>query len=148
LVRFKKVAMTGRLKMYRLFVGSAVLSILAGCASNVPEPALQARNDPAQAAPVTAAVAAPAPVLSSGAPVAVDVEDFKNRTFCKNVVKPGTRIVVGKQCNSSESDRRHAREQEATRAQTEASLHQQDQITRAARERDLDYQRPVLMRTR
>jgi hypothetical protein len=132
--------------MIRLFVCSAVVWILAGCASNVPEPALQARNDlAAQAAPAAAVAAPAAPVLlPAGAPLTVvDVEDFKNRTFCKNVMKPGTRIVVGKQCTSG-NDTRQAREKETMRHQAEASLREQDQITRAARQRDLDYQRPVL----
>ena len=132
--------------MYRLFVCSAVLWLLTGCASNVTQPALQARNDlAAQAAPVAAAVPA-TPAQPAGAPLAVvDVEDFKNRTFCKKVMKPGTRIVVGKQC-ISEGDARQARERETMRNQAEASLREQEQITRAARQRDLDYQRPVLVK--
>ena len=124
-----------------------VLWLLAGCASTVTEPALQARNDLAAPGAPAAALATPAaPALPAGALLTVvDVEDFRNRTFCKNVMKPGTRIVVGKQC-ISEGDARHAREQEAMRHQAEASLREQEQITRAARQRDLDYQRPVLVK--
>ncbi len=59
-------------------------------------------------------------------------------------MKPGTRIVVGKQC-TSEDDTRQARERTIDH-QAEASLREQDQITRAARQRDLDYQRPVLVK--
>jgi hypothetical protein len=128
--------------MYRLFVLSAVLPILAGCASSAPEPDLQARNDLAETAPAAPAAAA-ASTLSAAAPVVVDVEDFKYRTVCKNVVRTGTRIVVDKHCYSiGENDTR----QESTVA-VEA-LRAQQELTRAARERDLDYQRPVLTRGR
>jgi hypothetical protein len=129
--------------MYRLLVFSAVLPILAGCASSVPEPGLQASNDLAKATP-SAPAATAASELPGGAPTAVvDIEDFKNRTVCKNVMRTGTRIVVDKQCYSI--DDRSGR-QDATA--NEAALRQQQELTRAARERDLDYQRPVLTRGR
>ena len=85
--------------MYRLFVFSAVLPILAGCASSVPEPDLQTRNDLAETAPAAPA-AATASALPDATPVVVDVEDFKYRTVCKDVVRTGTRIVVDKYCYS------------------------------------------------
>ena len=130
--------------MYRLFVGSAILSILAGCASNVTEPARQARNDvAAQAAPGVSG--APMPALRAGTPVTVvDVEDFDNRTVCKDVTKPGTRMVVGQHCYSvSANDTPRVQD-----ARVEAAMREQEEVTRAARERDLEHQLPVLMMRR
>jgi hypothetical protein len=134
--------------MYRLFVGCAVLTILAGCASSVTGSARQARNDSAaqaaQAAPGVSSVPA-SPALPAGAPVTmVDIEDFDYRTVCKDVTKPGTRIVVGQRCYSV-SEKNVSLVQDAA---VEAAMREQAEVTREARERDLERQLPVLMMRR
>jgi hypothetical protein len=123
---------------------SAVLALLAGCASNVPDPAADARDDLAAA---TASAASATPAAPAAEPVVVEVEDFNYRIMCEDIVKPGSRIVIGERCTPlSESGSRQARETEQMRLDTEAVLREHDQITRAARERDLEAQLPVLMR--
>lgn len=125
--------------MHRLFVASVVLG-LAGCASAGLEPARQARNDVAAAeAPNPDARASPA--LPPGTPVTVvEVEDFNDRTVCEDVTKPGSRIVVGEHCHPVRSAER------VHDSRVEDALREQEEITRAARERDLQSQLPVLMR--
>ena len=128
--------------MYRLFVGCAVLSILAGCASSGTAPPRQARSDTAVQAAESASGVAGAPALPAGAPVkVVDIKDFDYRTVCKDVAKPGSRIVVGQHCYSvSENDARRVRD-----GRVEAALREQEEVTLDARERDLEHQLPVMM---
>jgi hypothetical protein len=83
--------------------------------------------------------------LPAGTPVTVvDIKDFDYRTVCKDVTKPGSRIVVGQQCYPvSENDALRVQD-----GRVEAAMREQDEIAREARERDLERQLPVLMMRR
>jgi hypothetical protein len=133
--------------MHRLFVLSAVLSLSSACASDVTKAPLEARNDfrgreqaTSNGAPAVLAM----PEGSASAPITVvDIEDFASVAMCRDVTKPGTRIVIGQHCHSS-ADTRRSHERDFLLGPVETAMREQEQITRAARERDL--QRSGLMR--
>lgn len=127
--------------MYRLFVASAVLFSLTGCASTATAPDRQTRTDVApQAAGPGASGAEATPALPTGAPPkVVEVADFDDWTVCEDVTKPGTRMVVGQRCTPVRAAGR------ARDDRVEAAMREQEEITRAARERDLERQLPLPM---
>jgi hypothetical protein len=135
--------------MHRLFLLSALLSLCSACAFGVTKPPSEAHRDLAgdgQPAENGTRAASATPAAAASAPITVvDIEDFASVAVCKDVTKPGTRIVIGQQCYSPD-DRRRTRERERDflLGPVETAMREQEQITRAARERDL--QRSGLMR--
>lgn len=126
--------------MHRLLSAAAVLAFAGGCAAPPHQPEEPAAAADAAAAAVDAAAAAfSADSVSVTPEVTIDVTGDSAETVCENLTRPGSRIVVERRCYTADSnDPTLALQRERVRAQIEMLRHEQEELQRRQRNRDIE----------